>query len=74
MSLAVLNSCPDTHRSALTADKLFWFESVLILVGCLEAVLHSSEVGILALEALEVGKLENRKCFKIIVIHVIGVL
>lgn len=56
---ATFNSSSHTHSCALSTYQLFRLELTLILVGSCHAVLHSSKVGTLALEALEVGKLED---------------
>ena len=53
MRLAVLDTAADTNRCALTANELLLFEILVVILSCL-AILHSSEVGFIALVALVV--------------------
>ena len=73
MGLAVLNTGAYTHGRALTAHQLLR----LILLSFLlrvDAVLHTSEVCALTLEALVVSKLEHSPLLQIVIESVIRVL
>ena len=60
-------------RGALSADELLWLE---LLLSCLrrDAVLHTAEVGCLALETLVVSELKESPRLQIVVVVVVGVL
>ena len=62
--LALLYSATDRLSCALTADELFLFEVDIVLI-CLIAVLHTSEIGVLTFEAHVVRKLAHGKLLEL---------
>lgn len=54
MRLAILHATTYADSGALTTNKLFFFEILIIILGSL-TVFHTSEVRVIALEALVIG-------------------
>lgn len=63
---AVLDSAADGDCCTLTADKLFFLPSVVVVSGCI-AVLHTTEVWIATFEAHVVRELFQGKALQIVV-------
>lgn len=72
MFSTVLNTCPNTHSRTFTTDQLLWLELSSLLSRF--AILHTTKVRTLALEAHVVGELVDGVCSQIIEESVSGVL